>query len=111
MEKFISLKIRSSRLKLENEFGNRFLQLPVINTNGRWGHSKHGAQIDCMILGRNDNSVRCFPMPLQCMSVAELNDSISLLVFEVDQQDGTEYPQWRSQPEYSVPLCKFFCVH
>ena len=45
-----------------------------------------------LTLGQNDNSIRCFPMPLQYMSAAELNDSISLFVFEVKKQDGTEYP-------------------
>ena len=39
----------------------------------------------------NDNSIRCFPMPLLYMSAAELNDSISLFVFEVKNEDASEY--------------------
>ena len=45
-----------------------------------------------LTLGQNDCSIRCSPMPLQSMSAAELNDSISLFVFEVKKQDGTKYP-------------------
>ena len=45
-----------------------------------------------LTLGQNDNSIHRFPMPLQYMSAAELNYSISLFVFEVKKQDGTEYP-------------------
>ena len=47
-----------------------------------------------LTLGQNDNSIRCFPMamPLQYMSAAELSNLISLFVFEVKKQDGTEHP-------------------
>jgi hypothetical protein len=43
-------------------------------------------------MAHRDNSIRRFSMPLQDMSVAELNDSISYFVFEVKKKDGTEYP-------------------